>query len=492
MVAHNTLEMVKMSTLRTLRHSPCGEARLIVVDNGSSDGTETWLRMLAQRGDIDLIRLPRNIGHGPALERARPVIRSPFIVTLDSDAFPLQDDWLQSLRSRISGRVKATGILHHRDYIHPSCLMIERVTMDTLRLTFLNEKDKPTRLDVGERITHEIRRRGFEIAGLRRSGEIHRGSASEPVYLGSEYEELVHHQWYTTRSALATGGPVDDVKATDIEKSLLKVLNRYHAEPRGVTVIMGIRASSHEPQRLRNARACLMALNLQDLQRWRYRIIVVEQDSEPRCQHELAPLADRYLFAYNAGAYNRGWAFNIGAVQPDNNSGVLCLIDADLLVPSDFLARGLESYCTAGHQVVSPYHEIAFLDNDMSAKAIRHRLSDPSGSFDAGEYPAQVSGDSQGGCIWIDAKLYRKIGGHDERFRGWGREDREIWSRLAREINIKRLRGRLIHLVHPPVLPDQQLMEANKQLALRLESNPSEARGHAIGNPMLYSHESSA
>src|SRR5262249_2387042 len=138
-------------------------------------------------GDIELIRSETNLGHGPALELARKQNRSQYIVTLDSDAFPLTDDWLPALRSRLTGQVKVAGIHHHRDYIHPSCLIIARQTLDDLHLTFLNEKDRPSQFDVAERISFELKARGLELGRLVRTEAQRRGSASEPVYLGSEY-----------------------------------------------------------------------------------------------------------------------------------------------------------------------------------------------------------------------------------------------------------------------------------------------------------------
>src|SRR6188508_1923632 len=100
MVVHDGLEMTQLSTLRTLRHTAGQDARLVVVDSGSSDGSEVWLRTLAERGDIDLIRTPHNVGHGPGLELARAATHSDYVVTLDSDAFPLSDRWLPDLTER--------------------------------------------------------------------------------------------------------------------------------------------------------------------------------------------------------------------------------------------------------------------------------------------------------------------------------------------------------------------------------------------------------
>src|SRR5277367_4591118 len=107
MVVHNAREIVQLSTQRTLRHIAGQSARLIVVDNGSGDGVEEWLRVLASRGDIDLIRNDSNISHGPAIEQAIRQTESRYIITLDSDAWPLSPDWLDRLRGTLQGNVKA-------------------------------------------------------------------------------------------------------------------------------------------------------------------------------------------------------------------------------------------------------------------------------------------------------------------------------------------------------------------------------------------------
>jgi glycosyltransferase involved in cell wall biosynthesis len=488
MVAHNGCEIVKMSTQKILRHSADYKARLVVVDNASNDGTEEWLKILAQRGDIDLIESKRNLGHGPGIELARREIRSPYIVTIDSDAFPLSDDWLRRLHARLKDKVKVAGILHHRDYIHPSCLMIARKTLEDLNLTFLDEKDCASRLDVAERISCEIRKRGFRIAGLERTGAKRRGSASEPVYLGSEYEQIVYHQWYTTRAAMAPGRPVDDVPREAIELSLDEVFEEYHAEPRDIIVVIGIRAISDEQQRLRNAKACLRALNLQDLPRWRYRVVIVEQDRTQNLKSILGPLADRYIFAYNPGPYNRGWAFNIGASLNANKSGILCLIDADLLVQPDFLSCGLKAF-QSGMRAFLPYNAIAYLDRVATERALRDRLERPMRRLDPGRYHGRLFTTSQGGCIWVDASLYHEIGGHDERFRGWGFEDREFWVRLSRAAKIGCLKGRLLHLDHPPPSMHDQWVMRNEKLHYELTSSSSKKPLASIGNVGLYASE---
>ena len=488
MVAHNALAMTRLATLQTLRYLRKHDARLVVVDNASNDGTETWLRMLADRGDIDLIRSDTNQGHGPALELARRSTTSPYLVTLDSDAFPLHDDWLTELRRRLSDEVKIAGIRHHRDYIHPACLLIARETLDHMSLTFLNEKDRASKYDVAERISVELKARGYKLAGLERTAAQRRGSAAEPVYLGSEYEGLVYHQWYTTRAAISEGHQVDDVPGAAIDDSLAELFARFDKQPRELTVVVGLRSSVEEPQRLANALVCLRALNVQHLARERYRIIVVEQDETPKLQETVAPFVDNYVFAFNPGPYNRGWAFNIGAALPAAASGVLCLIDADLLIGPNFLSRCLQQV-QGQRTAILPYDEVVYLDAVATQRAISTFLEAPLEDLEVTTFSGQLFSSSQGGCIWVDAGLYRDIGGHDERFRGWGREDREFCRRLEKVVKIDRLKSRLLHLYHPRPAEDDKWARLNQQLFNELGQTPEAEAKQSFGNPELYQNE---
>lgn len=488
MVAHNALAMTKLATQQTLRHIRKQDARLVVVDNGSNDGTEVWLRLLAERDDIDLIRSDTNIGHGPALELARRGTTSPYLVTLDSDAFPLCHEWLNNLRARLNDRVKLAGIHHHRNYIHPSCLMVARETLDELHLTFLNEKDRASKFDVAERISVDLKSKGYELSGLERTTAQRRGSVTEPVYLGSQYEGLVHHQWYTTRAAISGGHQVDDVPQQAIDDSLSELLTRYAGEPREITVVVGLRSSANEPQRLRNALICLQALNVQDIARERYRIVVVEQDEAPHLESTVAPYVDNYAFAYNAGPYNRGWAFNIGAALPAAASGILCLIDADLLVGPDFLSRCLERLQDRKVAML-PYDEVIYLDAAATERVVNSYLKAPARGIDVNEFRGRVFSTSQGGTIWVDAELYREVGGHDERFRGWGREDRDFCRRLERMVKVDRLKGKLLHLYHPRPAEDDEWARRNQRLFDELSRTTESQNGAGIGNLDFYRNE---
>src|SRR4051794_5891645 len=102
-VARNSLDVTRAAVLRTLRHIRGQDARLIVADRASTDGTGAWLDLMVRRGEIGLVRCPTDLGNGPALERARSGVRSPFLVVLDGDTSPVSDDWLSRLRGLLVG-----------------------------------------------------------------------------------------------------------------------------------------------------------------------------------------------------------------------------------------------------------------------------------------------------------------------------------------------------------------------------------------------------
>src|ERR1700733_6018828 len=109
-----------------------------------------------------------------------------------------------------------------------------------------------------------------------------------------------------------------------------------------LAVIVGIRANQAELDRQRNLRLCLETLKRQDLPSGAFQTILIEQDHAPQVSPEITELADRYQFAYNAGPYNRGWAFNIGAKLVRGAPEYLLFLDADVLLPRDSLGRLLE------------------------------------------------------------------------------------------------------------------------------------------------------
>jgi len=95
LVTYNRLEFTKL-TLKFLFSRTTTPYRLIIVDNGSTDGTVEYLQQLQAVRDVDIIFLKRNYGLEHARAMALVHVQSRYHVYFDNDLVcPLSEpDWL--------------------------------------------------------------------------------------------------------------------------------------------------------------------------------------------------------------------------------------------------------------------------------------------------------------------------------------------------------------------------------------------------------------
>lgn len=79
--------------------------RTLVVDNASDDGTA---ELLAARPEIEVLRLPRNVGYAGGLAAALPEVDTPFVAWLNDDAAP-SADWLEVVEGNLSATATAAA-----------------------------------------------------------------------------------------------------------------------------------------------------------------------------------------------------------------------------------------------------------------------------------------------------------------------------------------------------------------------------------------------
>lgn len=134
----------------------------------------------------------RIMRHGPALDALvrRLPERTEYVVTLDSDSFPVRSGWLPNLLDRLDDGAMIAGAWRDEmseqipPYVHPSCLAIRRdVLADLGRF----------RVDAGRDVAHNLtvaaQERGGKISRLRRSN-VRNGH----FLMGGLYGDLVYHQ----------------------------------------------------------------------------------------------------------------------------------------------------------------------------------------------------------------------------------------------------------------------------------------------------------
>ena len=186
---------------RVLRHSDRSVLRQVrVVDNSAEEHIAA-----GYASNVILIdEMPANVGHGAALDWAAWHTETEFFIALDSDAWPIADNWLDILLTPLRQGAAISGIRHERDFIHPSCLAIRTATLRKHRLSFVHRyPDFPMRhedpnngrlyWDVGERISWVLKQRGERLH------RIIADPSESDTYVGSTYGGVVYHQWYGTR-----------------------------------------------------------------------------------------------------------------------------------------------------------------------------------------------------------------------------------------------------------------------------------------------------
>lgn len=93
---HGRLELTRQC-LEHLEHATPRELyELVVVDNGSTDGTAEFLAAAGARGRLEIVTNAQNEGFAAACNRGAAGARTPFLLFLNNDTAPT-DGWLEAL-----------------------------------------------------------------------------------------------------------------------------------------------------------------------------------------------------------------------------------------------------------------------------------------------------------------------------------------------------------------------------------------------------------
>jgi glycosyltransferase involved in cell wall biosynthesis len=198
-VSWNSLPFLKV-TLDAVRRLSPSSTRILVVDNGSRDGSRPYLK---RREDVQSLLLPANLGHETAMDLGFLRARTEFVVALDVDAFPITSDWLSQLIRPLRDGYRVSGAHHLRFYVHPCCMAMRLKDFVHGDHTFLArrsghfkrslEQTEVTGWDTGELIS------------LKESPALYffdRTEVRGPGALGTVFGDLVYHNFYSTRHLL--------------------------------------------------------------------------------------------------------------------------------------------------------------------------------------------------------------------------------------------------------------------------------------------------
>jgi len=133
--------------------------------------------------------------------------------------------------------------------------------------------------------------------------------------------------------------------------------------------------------------------------------------------------------------------------------------DTDVFIPISSYIQSVK-LLENGVDVVYPY-------NGDFVNFNRTELEEVSKTFNPIDY--ELTQDSYGGMIFLNTESYISAGGEDERFYGWGFEDRERIVRFMRlKYRVERLSNKLYHINHHRdnnASPDHPNFENNQRMA---------------------------
>jgi glycosyltransferase involved in cell wall biosynthesis len=176
---------------------------IIAVDRGSRDGTGAWLRA---QPDVRVIRkrnwwFSKQHRHGEDAEEAAASAKYEHIALLDSDAFPMQGDWLAMTVDKLDDHHRLAGAISHVKhggnphgwYVHP--LFMAFCKSDLGKLIILRKVRGHT-TDTGEEATIRMLEAGKGIIGhpIEYCQQFSVGHPRVPTVAAG-----VFHAWYVTR-----------------------------------------------------------------------------------------------------------------------------------------------------------------------------------------------------------------------------------------------------------------------------------------------------
>ncbi|MBS2966757.1 glycosyltransferase [Actinocrinis puniceicyclus] len=221
-----------------------------------------------------------------------------------------------------------------------------------------------------------------------------------------------------------------------------------YAEPLA-HIVIPFRDRTEHAVRARNLAACLASLGDQTQDRSLYRVTVVESDDAPRWQELIELHADEYLFARKPDSFSKCWSVNAGVVNTSRPAPLVCILDADALVDADFVRRNTDRFLREGTGALLPFRNLFYLDAPASARAIADRCSARLPDADPRGLRGFLVHRAPGVCMWLRRDVFDAVGGMDERFEGWGREDIDFVLRVQLATAFDIYDDRMLHLHHP-------------------------------------------
>jgi hypothetical protein len=193
-----TYPWIDLCLRQVQRHSQTS-AEILVWDNSYLPEHRA---IMAQYDNVTVYDDPDKVDvrHGAALDRLVELVpeTAEWVITLDTDAFPIRDGWIEELLDSLTGGAALAGVWRDEmqtqitPYVHPSALAVRRETLVGLGVPFKRASGQ----DVGQNISLALAREGHYF------GRLTRTNTRNPHFLmAGIYGDLIYHHGAGSRKA---------------------------------------------------------------------------------------------------------------------------------------------------------------------------------------------------------------------------------------------------------------------------------------------------
>ncbi|MBE3087779.1 MAG: glycosyltransferase family 2 protein [Chloroflexi bacterium] len=225
-VSYNCQPWLELLVKSVRKHSRL-VSEIVVVDNGSEDGTRGWL--IAQP-DVKATLRGDNIGHGRGLDAGMVYVKpGNSVLVLDADAHITRPGWDEELMW-LYGKDATTRLIaaqgNDRKPVHPCVMFFERDWFLDNHLSFVardgydvGRKLYPDTLALGGNVT--MLPVGYEGYANGKGIKLYEGAWGDTYYLNDRHS--FYHNWYSSR--MFSCDEVDGYKHTDHDANARKVFD---------------------------------------------------------------------------------------------------------------------------------------------------------------------------------------------------------------------------------------------------------------------------
>jgi len=187
-------EWVKLLVKSIRKFTTDMEHEIIIVDNNSMSQNLSWLK---EQGDIKLVLLDKNYGHGEAIDLGTGHARHEFICALDVDAHVQREGWANDLIDLYneSKKIKFIGCKgpEHKP-LKPPLFFYEKSFIVDNALSFKHIPGISS--DTAQKLYHDIVNLGFSVERISPGCKIYKCYGDE-FYV--DEKPTFYHHWYGTR-----------------------------------------------------------------------------------------------------------------------------------------------------------------------------------------------------------------------------------------------------------------------------------------------------